>query len=41
MKKGLQVSMHTRQALSALRDGSLSTPDAQADVVKLATQLIV
>ena len=41
MKKGIQASMHTRQSLSDLIEGRLSSPDARADLVKLATRLIV
>ena len=41
MKKRLQASMHTRQSLSDLIEGRLSSPDARADLVKLATRLIV
>ena len=33
--------MHTRQSLSDLIEGRLSSPDARADLVKLATRLIV
>ncbi len=41
MKKRIQASMHTRQSLSDLIEGRLSSPDARADLVKLATRLIV
>ena len=41
MKKRLHASMHTRQALAALIEGRLTTPDARADLIKLATRLIV
>ena len=41
MEKRIQASEHTRQSLSALIEGRLSTPDARADLVKLATRLIV
>ena len=41
MQKRLQASICTRQALSALIEGHLSTPDARAELVKLATRLIV
>ena len=37
MKKRLQALMHTGKALSALIEGHLSSPDARADLVKLAT----
>ena len=40
-RKRIQASMQTRQALSALMEGRLWTPDARADLVKLATRLIV
>ena len=41
MEKRIQASMHTRQALSALIEGRLSSSDARADLVKLATRHIV
>lgn len=41
MKKRVQASMHTRQSLSNLIEGRLSSPDARADLLKLATRLIV
>ena len=41
MEKRIQASEHTRQTLSALIEGRLSSPDARADLVKLATRLIV
>lgn len=41
MQKRIQASMHTRQALSNLIEGCLSTPDARADLLKPATRLIV
>ena len=41
MQKRIQASMHTRQSLSDLIEGRLSSPDACADLVKLATRLIV
>ena len=41
MKKRIQASIYTRQALSVLFEGRLSTPDARAYLVKLATRLIV
>ncbi len=41
MKKRIQASIHTRQSLSDLIEGRLSSPDARADLVKLATRLIV
>lgn len=41
MKKRIQASMRTRQSLSDLIEGRLSSPDARADLVKLATRLIV
>ena len=41
MEKRIQASEHIRQALSALIEGRLSSPDARADLVKLATRLIV
>ena len=41
MQKRIQASMQTRQALSSLIEGRLSSPDARADLIKLATRLIV
>ena len=41
MKKRIQASIHTRQSLSDLIEGRLSSPDARADLVKFATRLIV
>ena len=41
MQKRIQASMQTRQALNSLLEGRLSSPDARADLVKLATRLIV
>lgn len=41
MKKRIQASMRTRQSMSDLIEGHLSSPDACADLVKLATRLIV
>lgn len=41
MKKRIQASMRTRQSLSDLLEGRLWSPDARADLVKLATRLIV
>ena len=41
MKKRIQASARTRQALSDLIEGRLSSPDARADQIKPATRLIV
>ncbi len=41
IKKILRVSIHTHQTLSALLENRLSTPDTRADLIKMATRLIV
>ena len=41
MKERIQASMRTRQALSDLIEGRLSSPDARTDQIKPATRLIV
>jgi putative transposase len=41
MEKRVPPSMRTRQALSELIEGRLASPDGRAELVKLATRLIV
>ena len=41
MEKRIPGSMRTREALSELIEGHLSTPDARSQLVLLATRLIV
>lgn len=41
MQKRLPASMRTRQSLSELIEGRLGSPDGRAELVKLATRLIV
>ena len=41
MSERVPASMRTRQSLSDLIEGRLSTPDGRAELVKLATRLIV
>ena len=41
MEKKLPASMRTRQSLSELIEGRLSTPDCRSELVKLATRLII
>ena len=41
MEKRIPASMRTRQALSALIEGRLASPDGRSELVKLATRLIV
>lgn len=41
MSKRIPSSMRTRQSLSDLIEGRLSSPDGRADLVRLATRLIV
>ncbi len=41
MEKRLPASMRTRQTLVDLIEGRLSSPDGRAELVKLATRLIV
>ena len=41
MEKRLPASMRTRQSLSDLIEGRLSSPDGRGELVKLATRLIV
>jgi hypothetical protein len=41
MEKRVPPSMRTRQALSELIEGRLGSPDGRAELVKLATRLIV
>ena len=41
MEKRLPPSMRTRQSLSDLIEGRLGSPDGRAELVKLATRLIV
>ncbi len=41
MKKRIQASMQTRQALSSLVEGRLSSPEARADLMKLVTRPIL
>ena len=41
MSKRLPGSMHTRQSLCDLIEGRLSSPDGRAELVRLATWLIV
>ena len=41
MEKRLPPSMRTRQSLSELIEGRLASPDGRAELVKLATRLIV
>jgi putative transposase len=41
MEKRVPPSMRTRRALSELIEGRLASPDGRAELVKLATRLIV
>src|SRR6476619_1186752 len=41
MEKRIPPSMRTRQSLSDLIEGRLASPDGRAELVKLATRLIV
>jgi putative transposase len=41
MSKRVPASMRTRQSLSDLIEGRLASPDGRAELVKLATRLIV
>lgn len=41
MSKRVPGSMHTRQSLCDLIEGRLSSPDGRAELVRLATRLIV
>ena len=41
MEKRIPASMRTRQSLSDLIEGRLSSPDGRGELVKLATRLIV
>ena len=41
MRTRIPASMRTRQPLSDLIEGSLSSPDGRAELVRLATRLIV
>ena len=41
MSQRVPASMRTRQSLSDLIEGRLSSPDGRAELVKLATRLIV
>ena len=41
MEKRLPPSMRTRQSLSELIEGRLASPDGRAELIKLATRLIV
>ena len=41
MSKRVPGSMRTRQSLSDLIEGRLSSPDGRAELVRLATRLIV
>jgi hypothetical protein len=41
MEKRIPGSMRTRQSLSELIEGRLSSPDGRSELVKLATRLIV
>ena len=41
MSKRVPASMRTRQSLSDLIAGRLASPDGRAELVKLATRLIV
>lgn len=41
MKKIVPASMRTREALSSLIEGRLSSPDGRSELVQLATRLIL
>ena len=41
MSKRVPASMRTRESLSALIEGRLSSPDGRSELVKLATRLIL
>jgi putative transposase len=41
MSERVPASMRTRQSLSDLIEGRLSSPDGRAELIKLATRLIV
>ena len=41
MTRRVPASMRTRETLSALIEGRLSSPDGRSDLVKLATRLIL
>ena len=41
MKRRIPASMRTRESLSALIEGRLSSVDGQSDLVKLATRRIL
>jgi putative transposase len=41
MEKRIPPSMRTRQSLSELIEGRLASPDGRAELVRLATRLIV
>ena len=41
MEKRIPASMRTRQSLSELIEGRLASPDGRAELVRLATRLIV
>jgi len=41
MKKRVPASMRTRETLSSLIEGRLSSPDGRSELVQLATRLIL
>ena len=41
MNRRIPASMRTRESLSALIEGRLSSPDGRSELVKLATRLIL